>query len=130
RSEAHRDGQRPVLPARALRVEQMPADQIRSGHILMASDGDERLAQTPGHILDEAGFAASGGPFQHHGHAHSVGGIVQVNFLSGWPVVRLRVDAVLLERLLGWVPIHVSVLWVSVLWVSVLWGFHCSAVAC
>ena len=49
----------------------------------------ERLAQPPGHVLDEARLPAAGGPFQHHRHAHGVGRLVQRDLVAGRAVVGL-----------------------------------------
>ncbi len=50
--------ERPVLPARAVGVQQPAADQVAGAQVFMTGHGDQRAAQPPGHVLDEAGLAA------------------------------------------------------------------------
>jgi hypothetical protein len=57
----------PVVPRRAVVVNQVAADQIARGEIVVAGDADERTLQTPRHVLDEARFSAPGRPLEHHG---------------------------------------------------------------
>jgi hypothetical protein len=68
-ADARRRGQRAVEPARAVGVEQVAADQVGGRHVLVAGHGDQRLAQLPGHVFDEARFAAAGGALDHHRQA-------------------------------------------------------------
>src|SRR3569623_756400 len=83
------------LPARAVSVEQITADQVGCGHVLVAGDGDERTAELPRHVFDEARFAAAGRALQHHRHARGVGGLVQRDFVGERTVIRLVCDAIL-----------------------------------
>src|SRR5712671_5185818 len=41
----------------------------------MRGDGDQGLGQTPRHVLDKSGFAASGRSLQHNGQALGEGGL-------------------------------------------------------
>ena len=73
--------QRAVLPAGAASVEQEAADQVGGRHVLVAGHRDQRLAQLPGHVFDEARLAAAGRPLQHDRQARGVGRFVQFDFL-------------------------------------------------
>ena len=94
RAMASGHGQRAVLPAGAVGVQQEAAHQVAGGHVLVAGHGDQGLVQLPGHVLDKAGFAAAGGAFEHHGHAHRVGGFEQLDFVGHRAVIRFLGDAV------------------------------------
>jgi hypothetical protein len=51
----------PVSPHRAVRTDQVAADQIGCGQVVVATHGDQRPPETGGHVLDETRLAASGG---------------------------------------------------------------------
>ena len=62
RTLANRTGQWPVHPHGLVTPQQVPADQIRSGEVVVARDGDQRSPEVVGHRLDETGLATSGWP--------------------------------------------------------------------
>ena len=97
----HGERERPVLPLRPARIQQMTAHQVRARHVFVARDGDEGLAELPCHVLDEAGLAAAGGPLQHHGHAHAVGSLVKRHLAAGGQIIRLLADQVLADEIIG-----------------------------
>src|ERR1044072_2026812 len=49
--------------------EQEAADEVCRGEVFVAGDGDERAAQAPRHVLDEARLAAARRAFEHDGQA-------------------------------------------------------------
>ena len=112
RPKAHGQCERPVLPARSVRIEQVTPDQVGCGHIFVAGQRDQRLAELPGHVFDEAGLAAAGRPLEHHRHAHGVGRFEQRHFIGDGAVIRFRVDRVLADdavrgrQIIGILGIH------------------------
>jgi hypothetical protein len=88
-------GQRAVLPAGAVGIEEVSTYQIRGGHVLVAGDGDKRAVQTPGHMLHEAGLAATRRPFEHDRHPCFPGGLEQRDLLADRAIPGLGRDAVL-----------------------------------
>src|SRR5450631_800428 len=58
-TETGRDGERPILPARAIDIEQETPHQIGSGHIFVACDGNQWPLEFPCHIFDEPRLSAS-----------------------------------------------------------------------
>jgi len=62
------------MPDGALGVEEITADEVGRGHVLVAGDGDERLAQSPSHVLNEPRLATARRAFEHDRHAVGVGG--------------------------------------------------------
>ena len=57
--------ERAVLPHRLAAPNQVAAGEVARGEIVVAGDGDERPAEAPGHVLDEAGLAAAGRALEH-----------------------------------------------------------------
>ena len=95
RADARGGGQRAIQPARAVGFEQIAADQIGGGHVFVAGHGDQRLVQFPGHVFDEARFAAAGRAFDHHRQARGIGGFVERHFVALRLVERFLVNLVL-----------------------------------
>ena len=91
------NGQRAILPFGALGAEQEAADQIGGGHVLVTRHGDQRFAQLVSHVFDETGLAAAGRAFQHHRHAHRVGGFVQFDLVGDGAVIGFVGDAILID---------------------------------
>jgi hypothetical protein len=79
---ARRHGQRAVLPARAAGIQQVAAHQVAGRHVLVAGHGDQRAAQLPGHVFDEARLAAAGRPLDHHRQPRGIGRFVQRHFVA------------------------------------------------
>ncbi len=92
--------ERPVVPDRAVGIEEEAADEIGGGHVLVAGHGDQRTAEAPRHVFDEAGLAATRRPLQHHGHACAVRRLEQRHLAGGRPVVGFLGDAVVGKRIL------------------------------
>ena len=57
--------QRAVLPHRLAAANQVAAGEVAGREIVVAGDRDERPAEPPGHVLDEAGLAAAGRALEH-----------------------------------------------------------------
>ena len=117
-------GHRPVNPAGAFGIQQIAADQVAGGQILMAGDRNQGnadfalpqflsrpaaarrphhrhgAAQLPGHILHKAGLAAAGRAFQQHRNVLVIGGGKEFQFVADGPVVRLAADQKLLDGVL------------------------------
>ncbi|MDT4859743.1 hypothetical protein FQZ97_942680 [compost metagenome] len=93
-ADARGMGERTVEPARAAGFEQVAAHEVGGGHVFVAGDGDERTLELPGHVFDEARFAATCGAFEHDRQARGVGGFVQRNLVALRLVVGFLGDAV------------------------------------
>ena len=80
RPGAHGARERPVHPHRLVAGQQVAADEVGGGQVLVAGDRDEgrlgaavpAVAEAPRHVLDEAGLAAAGRPLEQHGQAGRV----------------------------------------------------------
>ena len=66
---ADRPGERPVHPGRLTTLEEVPADEVGRGEVLVAGHGDEVPARLVGHRLHEPGLPAAGGALQEDGQA-------------------------------------------------------------
>src|SRR5439155_23907126 len=75
--------ERPVHPHRLVALDEVAADQVAAGEVLVTGDGDQvavraavvgRAAELARHVLDEAGLAAAGGALQQDRQAALVGG--------------------------------------------------------
>jgi hypothetical protein len=86
-AQTRRHGQRTILPAGALRIEQETSDQIGGRHIFITRHGDQRFTQLIGHVFHETGLAATRRALEHHWHANAVSGFIQFYFITGSPVV-------------------------------------------
>ena len=73
RAMARRQRERPVVPARAVGVEQPAAHQVGRRHVLVAGQCHQRAAELPGHVLHEACLAAAGRPLEDERQAVRVG---------------------------------------------------------
>src|SRR5262249_46089009 len=85
---AHGPRQRTIDPFSFATAQQEPPDEIRSGQIVVASDGDERPAEVMGHGLEEACLPASGWTFQQNRQALTVGRLEDAFFVPNRHVVR------------------------------------------
>jgi hypothetical protein len=86
-----------VLPLGTVFIEQVAANQVRSGHVFIACHGDQWFAEGVGHVFNETGLAAARRALQHHGHAPRVCRLVKALFVADVPVVRLCFDPVLVR---------------------------------
>ncbi len=93
-AQASGHGQRAVLPAGAVGIEQIAAHQVGGGHVFVAGHGNQGLAQLPGHVFDEAGFAAARGALEHDRQAHGISRLVQLDFVAQRTVIGLAGDTV------------------------------------
>src|SRR3546814_18807061 len=75
-------GQRTVVPHGFVVPDQEASDQVAGAKVVVAGYGDKRSAQAPCHVFDEAGFAATGGDFQHAGQPVAVA-LVKPGYLFG-----------------------------------------------
>ncbi len=57
----------------------------------------KRLVQLPGHVFDKARLATTGRALEHHGHAHRIRRLVQLDLVGHRAVVGLLADAVGVE---------------------------------
>jgi hypothetical protein len=64
RTLANRAGQRAVHPHRLVTLQQISADQVRGGQVVMAGDGDQGATELVRHRLDEPGLTAPGRALQ------------------------------------------------------------------
>jgi hypothetical protein len=91
-SGAHRPRKRPVDPHRLVADDEVAADEVRRGEVVVAGDGDERPREPPGHVLDEPRLAAAGRPLEQYRHARRVRGLEERDLLADRLVVGLRAD--------------------------------------
>ncbi len=94
-SHPRRHGQRPILPARPLLVEEEAAHQIGGGHVLIAGNRYQGLAQPPGHVFHETGFATAGGTLDHYRKTFPVGRFIELDLVRLWLIEGLLADLVL-----------------------------------
>ena len=69
----HRARQRPVAPARLAVADQMAADEIGRGEVVVAGDRGQRQTEPRGHVGDEARLAAAGRPLDQQRQAVAPG---------------------------------------------------------
>ena len=89
RAVAHRQGQRSVVPDRAVGIEQVTAHQIGRGHVLVARHGDQRSFEPPRHMLDKTGLSTAGRPFEHERHAVLIGRLIMRRFVTDRAIIGL-----------------------------------------
>src|SRR5690606_16439373 len=65
-AEAGGDGERAVLPDRLAAADEVAPGEIARREVVVASDGDERAAEAPGHVLHEPRLAAARRALEHH----------------------------------------------------------------
>jgi hypothetical protein len=78
-----------------LAFEKIASDEIRSGEVFMARDGDQRAAEPERHVLDEARFPAAGGSLEHDGHAGLRGCDKKAHLTVNIRVIRFLLDPIL-----------------------------------
>src|SRR5690606_19883277 len=83
-----RPGQRPILPVGAIGTDQVATHQIRSGEIIMTSDGIDRTPQLLGHVTHETGFTASCRAFDQYWKTVVGRRTEQLYFIACWLVKR------------------------------------------
>ena len=88
----------PSTQTRLVAHEQVAAHQVAGGQVLVTGDGDQGQSQAVGHVLQEAGLAAAGGALEHDRHLERVRLLEQLDLVAGGAVVRLGLDAVVLDR--------------------------------
>ena len=116
-----RTRQRAVDPARRLALEQVAADEVAGREVFVTGDGDDgqslveatavrgravvsidhRLAETPGHVFDEAGLAAARRALEQHRDALFEGRGEHLDLVGDREVVGLYVRLVLLDGVLA-----------------------------
>jgi hypothetical protein len=94
---AHGGGQRAVVPDGLIAFEQEAADEVCGRQVFVAGDRDERAAQTPRHVLDEARLAAARRAFEHDRQTRGVRRLEQLHLAPDREVERLLPDDVLLD---------------------------------
>jgi hypothetical protein len=85
------------VPDRLLAFEQEAADEVGRREVFVAGDRDERAAEAPRHVLDEARLAAAGRPLEHDGQARGVRRLEQLHLAPHREVERLLRDHVLFD---------------------------------
>ena len=73
-SAPHRPRQGAIDPQGLAALDQIAADQVRGGEVVVAGDGDEGALEAPGHVLHETGLAAARGSLEEDRQAVGVGG--------------------------------------------------------
>ena len=82
RAGLHRSGERPVGPHDVAAGHHETADEIRTGQIVVAADGDHGPAQQQTHVLDESGLAAPRRAGEHDGYVPTECLLEQLDFIA------------------------------------------------
>ena len=82
------------MPDRAFRRQQVASGKVGRRHVLVGRDRNQRAAEPPGHVLDEARLAAAGRALEHDRQAVPVGGLEQLDLAARGPIVRFGLDPV------------------------------------
>ena len=90
RALTHGTGQRTVNPDRLVTPQQIPADQVGCGEVVVTGDGDQRPAEVVSHRLDEAGLATTGRALQHQRQALAICRLEDGLLVADRLVVRAR----------------------------------------
>ena len=80
---AHGAGQRAVAPVGALVGNQVTADEIGGGQVVVAGDGVQRQLEARRHVRDEARLAAAGRALDQQRQAFAVGVLEEGDFVAG-----------------------------------------------
>ena len=88
---ANGPGQWTVLPHRTVVPDQETSDQVAGGQVIVTGNSDERTAEPPCHVLDEARLPASRGSLEHDRQASGVTALENRDFVPQRNVVRLGV---------------------------------------
>src|SRR6516162_1692246 len=75
-------GERTIVPNGALSIQEIAPHQVRSRHVLVASDRYQRPLEEEGHVLDESGLARPGRTLEHDRHTLSVSRFEQPDFIA------------------------------------------------
>ncbi len=86
-----------VLPDGLSAAHQVAAGEIVRREVVVTRDGDDRPAEAPRHVADEARLAAAGRALQQHREPVGVGGLEQPHLVPRRPVVRLRIRPIRLD---------------------------------
>ena len=98
---AHGQGQRAVVPGRAVGIQQVAAHQVGGRHVLVAGQRDQGALERPRHVLHKARLAAARGALEDEGHAVLVGLAVELDLAARGAVEGLFLDAVGRQRVGG-----------------------------
>src|SRR2546421_10777428 len=85
------------MPYRLLALDQKAPHQISRRKIFVASYGDERTFEPPGHVFDKARLAAAGRAFQNHRQSRGMGGLKQIDLMVDGQVIRFVDDSVFFD---------------------------------
>jgi len=85
------------VPNGALSIQEIAPHQIRSRHILMASNRYQRTLKKEGHVLYESGLAGPGRTLEHDRHTLSVSRLEKPDFIAYGAVVWLFPDPKLVQ---------------------------------
>src|SRR3989440_12252717 len=85
------------MPYRLLALDQKAPHQISRRKIFVASYGDERTFEPPGHVFDKARLATTRRAFQNHGQMRGVRSFEQIDLVVDGQVIRLVDDLVLFD---------------------------------
>ena len=71
------------MPIGAVRTDQVAANQVRGGKVIVAGHGVDRATEFFGHVADKAGFTTAGGAFDQYRQAVVCSGGEQFHFVAG-----------------------------------------------
>src|SRR5262245_57591240 len=84
---AHRPGQRTVLPHRVAALDEVAAQEIGSGGVIMTRHGKQGAPDVGCHGLDKAGLAAARGAFQHERELVAIGLLKYLYFMMDRSII-------------------------------------------
>ena len=93
----HGQCERPIDPAGLVVHEQVATHEVAGCQILMARHGDQREAQSVGHMLQKARLSASGRTLEHDRHLETMRLLEQFDLVASSAIVRLVEYAVVLD---------------------------------
>src|SRR5262245_36824460 len=85
---AYRPGQRTVLPHRVTALDQVAAQKIGSGGVIMTRHGKQEAPDVSCHGLDKAGLATARRAFQHEGELVAIGMLKHLYFMVDRSIIR------------------------------------------
>src|SRR5262249_53553703 len=84
---AYRPGQRAVLPHRVAALDEVTAQEIGGGGVIMTRHGEQGAPDVSRHGLDKAGLATARGAFQHERELVAIGMMKHLHFMMDWSII-------------------------------------------
>ena len=87
---AHRPGQRTVLPHRVTALDEVAAQEISSGGVIMTRHSEQGAPDVSRHGLNKARLATACGAFQHEGELVAIGMLKHLHFMMDRSIIGSR----------------------------------------